>query len=224
MLDDDDPPPRFTPTHVGKSNSARRFLRLSSVHPHARGEVGCHRVVPCLLGGSPPRTWGSRKRKHPKRSQSRFTPTHVGKSRPITDRSPLATVHPHARGEVVDETADLILTYGSPPRTWGSLYPFNSTMLDVRFTPTHVGKSVPVSVSASRQAVHPHARGEVGISEYPLTTFLRFTPTHVGKSLSLNNAAIRVPVHPHARGEVWPQAGLAILPHGSPPRTWGSPE
>ncbi len=51
--------PRFTPTCVGKSVSARRHTACDPVHPHVRGEivrVGSFLAPPF---GSPPRAWGN---------------------------------------------------------------------------------------------------------------------------------------------------------------------
>src|SRR5437016_1866814 len=118
------PPPaglarrRFTPTHVGNTDPSVRVFTGSPVHPHARGEHSV-RPHPQLLGrGSPPRTWGTLRRRHPGRRGPRFTPTHVGNTEPQTTLTTHPPVHPHARGEHNATQGFAAFPAGSPPRTW----------------------------------------------------------------------------------------------------------
>src|SRR5262249_12414591 len=48
---------------------------------------------------SPPRTWGRRARRSGVPGPERFTPTHVGKTKPHCAFCSAMSVHPHARGE-----------------------------------------------------------------------------------------------------------------------------
>ena len=71
---------RFTPTLVGKTDTPEHARDYASVHPHARGEnvfVDRNRGITV---GSPPRSWGKRRRRLVARRQQRFTPTLVGKT------------------------------------------------------------------------------------------------------------------------------------------------
>ena len=56
------PPARFTPTHVGSTSASRSATRRIAVHPHARGEHALAYKTAMATGGSPPRTWGARRR------------------------------------------------------------------------------------------------------------------------------------------------------------------
>src|SRR5262249_14492713 len=73
---------RFTPTHVGKTRRSLPERGGTAVHPHARGEDSAASECSARPGGSPPRTWGSPQLKGLRRRRARFTPTHVGKTRP----------------------------------------------------------------------------------------------------------------------------------------------
>ena len=172
------------------------------VHPHARGEDSNFVDDNPAGYGSPPRTWGRLFGRDQLAIQSRFTPTHVGKTQPSGELLGVVLVHPHARGEDISICSYNSVVEGSPPRTWGRLlYPdLDSTGL--WFTPTHVGKTNSIICVYSLMLVHPHARGEdagiYSINDYLtgspprtwgrrkrlLTTFQTpwFTPTHVGKT------------------------------------------
>src|SRR5207237_1117116 len=116
-------------------------LPASAVHPHARGEVGSWLVSGTGRVGSPPRAWGSLVCSSGSAALHRFTPTRVGQSAAATACFALATVHPHARGEVAFVLQILQHADGSPPRAWGSPESHPCQPLTSRFTPTRVGKS-----------------------------------------------------------------------------------
>ncbi len=69
---------RSTPTHVGNTGIGPSFQVAVAVHPHARGEYGCHSSYFTCTSGPPPRTWGIRTRPPPSTGGGRSTPTHVG--------------------------------------------------------------------------------------------------------------------------------------------------
>ena len=151
--------------------------------------------------GSPPRTWG--RRLPPQHSIGRrwFTPTHVGKTLMPHEAFCLDMVHPHARGEDLSSTINGTLESGSPPRTWGRLSPGATQRASLRFTPTHVGKTLgkPLLLSA----------------------FSGSPPRTWGRRLILMSAQAVLSVHPHARGEdLWEEI-VPLCVYGSPPRTWG---
>src|SRR5438445_184520 len=128
-----------------------------------------------------------------------------------------ATVHPHARGEDMENVMGSPLAPGSPPRTWGRQSPGTTGLAELRFTPTHVGKTTARGRSGARGPVHPHARGEDGPvpcvpsppGGSPPRTWGRlgpglhgadggrFTPTHVGKTPARHWVGPGTAVHPH---------------------------
>ena len=174
--------------------------------------------------GSPPHAWGRRALPCRRVRNSRFTPTCVGKTRPLPSPCPLRSVHPHMRGE--DYHADI----ADFPRP--------------RFPPTCVGKTGGVGSAPVVSPVHPHMRGEdieylsewrqfVGSPPHawgrPSATpagslQARFTPTCVGKTRSLHPSDAFPTVHPHVRGEDLTASAVRRLLDGSPARAWGRRE
>ena len=134
----------------------------------------------CVVGGSPPRTWG--------------------RSLTITTPWLRRTVHPHARGDDEDQYGNVVHRTGSPPRTWGRYGSIGRKKEKKRFTPTHVGTMRVVGLAPVSVTVHPHARGDDSsrcvshkkrVGSPPRTwgryqppilddSDHRFTPTHVG--------------------------------------------
>src|SRR5439155_1238496 len=131
-------PVRFTPTHVGNTPYLSPHLVAVTVHPHARGEYARSRAGVQGFGGSPPRTWRIRQRPLARPKSFRFTPTHVGNTRPQPAAAP---VHPHARGEYRGRGRHHRAQAGSPPRTWGIRPAGRRCRTPPRFTPTHVGNT-----------------------------------------------------------------------------------
>ena len=175
---------------------------MCTVHPHARGENAQIRMGSIPAPGSPPRAWGKRTWEATASSQTRFTPTRVGKTSSPSRPAQGSPVHPHARGE--NATAPVATTWpgGSPPRAWGK--PSTS-----RYITTSHGSP------PRAWGKHPRAVGIGGV--------WRFTPTRVGKTLFEHGRMDPFSVHPHARGEnVGGVYHLALVP-GSPPRAWGKP-
>ena len=95
----------FTPTHVGKTSPRLLGGELRMVHPHARGEDMLKNNQEVVLSGSPPRTWGRLYFICIKTYCIWFTPTHVGKTLNAPGLCSLLLVHPHARGEDVEASA-----------------------------------------------------------------------------------------------------------------------
>ena len=132
---------RFIPTHVGKTQLAPRDVRPR--------------------GGSSPCMWGKRFVQDGISSCRRFIPMHVGKTlrkRYICARKPVhphacgennhsaglagsSTVHPHACGENVEKAEQTSLGSGSSPRMWGKHRNHCWSRCQIRFIPTHVGKT-----------------------------------------------------------------------------------
>ena len=174
----------------------------------------------------------------------RFTPTHVGNTFEFDPGQQRWSVHPHACGEHSITDLTYIDPSGSPPRMWGTRK-YNPSQLSLcRFTPTHVGNTCRAASSGHPAAVHPHACGEHHdvVSLFPvddgspprmwgtqahvdLTVYcIRFTPTHVGNTPVVCVCGCRHPVHPHACGEHLSTNSSRVLPPGSPPRMWGTPQ
>jgi len=134
------------------------------VHPHARGEYGALDRGTPLGTGSSPRAWGvciPIRRRCP---MGRFIPTRVGSIFSRVFTPPRATVHPHARGEYY--AAQLLIDEqdGSSPRAWGVSLHRPAAWPIIRFIPTRVGSIALAPCAASHWPVHPHARGEYGVS------------------------------------------------------------
>ncbi len=69
--------------------------------------------------GSPPRAWGKASGAMARLLARRFTPTGVGKRHHHPASAAGRRVHPHGRGEKLDEIDARQVTAGSPPRAWG---------------------------------------------------------------------------------------------------------
>ena len=151
---------RFTPTLVGKTISSHLRLISTMVHPHACGENYNILGWRSIIIGSPPRLWGKLANTMLDGNLDRFTPTLVGKTLTQISSIMSQTVHPHACGEntVILVTKDG--RRGSPPRLWGKRGSDHWKVLDIRFTPTLVGKTPKQLTARDELSVHPHACGE----------------------------------------------------------------
>ena len=154
----------------------------------------------------------------------------------------IATVHPHARGEYASTGTTSSSPTGSPPRTWGIRFGPVAQHVQNRFTPTHVGNTLPAVIPALDAAVHPHARGEYSLRPAPRGDERGSPPRTWGIPPPRVCASRCGSVHPHARGEYgncshraccgrWftpthvgntlEQRVAELEVDGSPPRTWG---
>ncbi len=193
-----------------------------TVHPHACGEHLCGCGLAPVTAGSPPRMWGTPIHHHVSLPSHRFTPTHVGNTRPQSGATARPSVHPHACGEHQPCPGHLDPKRGSPPRMWG--------------TPRRR------AIGALGVPVHPHACGEHSASLFPgpdpkgspprmwgtrsrrlsPSRQTRFTPTHVGNTSTDTPPSASSAVHPHACGEhEFKRLGRSVA-FGSPPRMWGT--
>ncbi len=198
---------RGSPPHTwGQLCSRYAARRPTAVHPHTRGDNGGANHISTHTTGSPPHTWGQRQRGFA--------------------ASPGVPVHPHTRG---DNTST-----PSPNRSFH------------RFTPTHVGTTEPDGqgshrrhgspphtwgqrsyppLSNSRDAVHPHTRGDNLKERHPPRERLRFTPTHVGTTCHHRSTSVLdAGSPPHTWGQLRTWETQAVLSDGSPPHTWGQRE
>ena len=94
-------------------------LGMATVHPHARGDEKDIRNELYRAVGPPPRAWGRGSHRPHHQAGRRSTPTRVGTSTDIPESWPLASVHPHARGDEEKMTWPVLLPSGPPPRAWG---------------------------------------------------------------------------------------------------------
>ena len=126
---------------------------------------------------------------------------------------------------------------------WGTLDLINSTVVQYRFIPTHVGNTGVFNRPESSSTVHPHACGEhvidinatignIGSSPRMWGTHChnrlntqkrRFIPTHVGNTNIHDVHGNIVTVHPHACGEHHCFNLQFSVVVGSSPRMWGTP-
>ncbi len=212
-----------------------------AVHPHERGEYGISRGDSSLLTGSSPRTWGILSRRFRSEKSHRFIPTNVGNTWSRRTRPRRRAVHPHERGEYFEVLPPRRRAGGSSPRTWGIRVNAGGVVPYVRFIPTNVGNTDWKDSEGLSPPVHPHERGEYGLS-FPETGacggssprtwgihlltdsrphLFRFIPTNVGNTHFPSSFMPRPAVHPHERGEYSRRmSGVASIV-GSSPRTWG---
>ena len=230
--------PRSWGTHYQECGS----VHACQVHPHARGELLSGVIGTIVTTGSSPRSWGTPVAHEQSPAGDRFIPTLVGNSRLGGTLGGTQAVHPHARGELATGWVTAGLFIGSSPRSWGTLWFHGDTCNIDRFIPTLVGNSQPGAVQIDVDAVHPHARGELGSKDVPSVrdfgssprswgtpnrsrrcdTNRRFIPTLVGNSGSSSPRYNNIAVHPHARGELRTARSDRGIPHGSSPRSWGT--
>ena len=165
-----------------------------------RGENSSRAVTRRLAFGTPPHAWGKRHAAQSPEPLNRYTPTCVGKTLPDVTACEAFKVHPHMRGENVDEHQHRRAADGTPPHAWGKLYSDSNSSALIRYTPTCVGKTAGARCRAARITVHPHMRGENG-------KWYEKTSTDE--------------VHPHMRGENAQTRSYFGRQDGTPPHAWG---
>ena len=153
---------RFTPTCEGKTVGRIGRRRAILVHPHVRGEDLLAEDVVVRPAGSPPRAWGRHSAICHRIHHRRFTPTCVGKTWHAVIVIIRIAVHPHVRGEDGGHQSKTGPDTGSPPRAWGRRPIARRRRVGPRFTPTCVGKTIPLRGKRTSLPVHPHVRGEDG--------------------------------------------------------------
>jgi len=133
---------RFIPTHVGNTVNSTISAPPLPVHPHTRGEHLKSMTLHYQILGSSPHTWGTREIAHRHELVQRFIPTHVGNTRYALSKAPIATVHPHTRGEHGRCLVTASSMSGSSPHTWGTRCGERCHSVFLRFIPTHVGNTL----------------------------------------------------------------------------------
>ena len=214
---------------------------LPAVHPHVRGDDVDRRFVLEGDPGSPPRAWGRPDFRDGLAYGARFTPTCVGTTPKPSCMMLAATVHPHVRGDdVEDDVGDVDLT-GSPPRAWGRLASGVRSQATTSVHP-HVrgddkaatkpgswsagspprawGRRVSERRALSDAGSPPRAWGRLFLGELG-RLLRRFTPTCVGTTTWQRSTPSPSPVHPHVRGDDVTVPSSKSPVSGSPPRAWG---
>ena len=163
------------------------ILPHQSVHPHKRGEHIRRASVDQCMPGSSPQAWGTRHPSDRRIRTIRFIPTSVGNTATTGDMPCLDMVHPHKRGEHLQDSSDVRYTgwfiptsvgntfgsdatvsadNGSSPQAWGTHASATASDAAARFIPTSVGNTACLPPRLHRMTVHPHKRGEhIGISD-----------------------------------------------------------
>ena len=235
---------RFIPTPVGNTRPVRRRHPGQTVHPHACGEHTSSAKGISALTGSSPRLWGTRLCHRGISVCTRFIPTPVGNTFDSAELVTLGTVHPHACGEHSSFINVGRISAGSSPRLWGTPTSARTLTARIRFIPTPVGNTCRRPLPGRTKTVHPHACGEhiLATARGAMTTGSSprlwgtrdiiaatathggFIPTPVGNTVYAVFSLFHSPVHPHACGEHLLLAFDEILPGGSSPRLWGTPD
>ncbi len=114
--------------------------RKRGKHPHGRGEDPSPCCRSQVTMETPPRAWG-------RLFVSR------GKKR-------LNWKHPHGRGEDWTEILMGLPVGETPPRAWGRLSGKTKSWINIRNTPTGVGKTHATLCRRRERWKHPHGRGE----------------------------------------------------------------
>ena len=194
---------RFIPTHVGNTPPANPLTKDG--------------------GGSSPRMWGTPGQPVAGHHEGRFIPTHVGNTASGSVSMLMSPVHPHARGEHIEQFRLGFPNTGSSPRMWGTPELKRRAVNFNRFIPTHVGNTPRRLRPRLKGAVHPHACGEHAVTRGRVAVAVRFIPTHVGNTRPCFRLAFGLSVHPHACGEHPTSARPPTPWTGSSPRMWGTP-
>ena len=212
---------RFTPTGVGTMYAAFSAAPGATVHPHGRGDNSCGSNSGSASFGSPPRAWGQSAPPSPLHRPGRFTPTGVGTIRSASRLVSTRAVHPHGRGDNLNDNLEVVPKHGSPPRAWGQFGAAQRRIGTVRFTPTGVGTMRHIRNPSYRATVHPHGRGDnvhIGpraasgrgspprawgqfAASKAFQWYRRFTPTGVGTIRNEGSGILDRAVHPHGRGD-----------------------
>ena len=151
---------RNTPPCVGKTPASKASATVRRKHPHVCGEDPPGFTWQSYAEETPPRAWGRQAAMGGTPFSHRNTPTCVGKTRRKGGFERLLGKHPHVRGEDEARREDGEVRTETPPRAWGRQPPHHSGRLEVRNTPTCVGKTNLLALRVTRRRKHPHVRGE----------------------------------------------------------------
>jgi len=199
ILDDLDA--RTIPTHVGRTPIPDHALRPHTDHPHACGENCVNYLQSMPVCGPSPRMWGEPSADDGLCGDKRTIPTHVGRTCHSAAGSCSTSDHPHACGENPSSWTKKIFPSGPSPRMWGELLGDCDKLLLERTIPTHVGRTISVTLASAVLTDHPHACGE-NISQFRLCqTYCGPSPRMWGELIGRNFRAHRAGPSPRMWGE-----------------------
>ncbi len=130
---------------------------------------------------TPPRTWGRRQLIAARSSDSRNTPTHMGKTE-------------HAAVPGITRDGNTPTHMGKTPRLW-------RCTSDEKHPHAHGEDCADLEYAQNRHRKHPHARGEDGISSASVMVTMETPPRTWGRHDSRTSPASMTQKHPHAHGE-----------------------
>ena len=172
------------------------------VHPHARGDDASIDRVSHGVDGSPPRAWGRHRQ-------------------PVDGRG-IAGSPPRAWGRRYGRDDPMRVRAGSPPRAWGRRSATSGSDPTVGSPPRAWGRLATTVAQRVMLPVHPHARGDDGVTSTVSAGSSRFTPTRVGTTAMpplISDARVGSP--PRAWGRHADRLARRRRRAGSPPRAWG---
>ena len=110
----------------------------------------------------------------------------------------MATVHPHARGDLADRAS--APSTAVHPHARGDLHPAEARRDHARSIPTRVGISTACSVDGFALAVHPHARGDLFGARPDRSSVAGPSPRAWGSRVACGGHGLRVGPSPRAWG------------------------
>ena len=151
---------RFIPALAGNGAAHAGGMERHPVHPRARGERNNVLGLANSPRGSSPRSRGTGDENDTKHMCPRFIPALAGNGLTAWCISPMASVHPRARGERYRCYWRGTIYCGSSPRSRGTGSNANWERFCTRFIPALAGNGHTGRYPRGRQPVHPRARGE----------------------------------------------------------------
>ena len=106
----------------------------------------------------------------------RFIPTSVGNTYGFGRPRRNNPVHPHIRGEYLQNSMISPRLCGSSPHPWGILFRKRIHKRTVRFIPTSVGNTRQRTQESQGRTVHPHIRGEYEVAMMMTTSCCGSSP------------------------------------------------
>ena len=150
---------------MGNTTITTTKLVLSEDHPHIHGEYQIGRRFFHIQKGSPPHTWGILEAYQTNRPIDRITPTYMGNTIIQRQDGTEYEDHPHIHGEYARSLSITIGCSGSPPHTWGILWPLIYVSQSARITPTYMGNTTTAATTIAPVKDHPHIHGEYSINQ-----------------------------------------------------------
>ena len=220
---------------------ALRWTKLSSDHPHERGDWTARSIAACTVAGSSPRAWGLVRPFSRYCFVVRIIPTSVGTGCSSTPRRSRTGDHPHERGDWGVDAWQEFAYVGSSPRAWGLGGPRRLRGRLRRIIPTSVGTGAGRACRRSPRTDHPHERGDwtpvrelvdswdgssprawgLGRGVRGWGRFGGIIPTSVGTGRPSRRWTWGTADHPHERGDWFGLIGAEPGDEGSSPRAWG---